>query len=77
MGQEVGVHQMQLTKNECCSAMRTFPTLVFGYVADAAFVRKCSGVFFAVQWGSPEQPFKSAFKQQTQTVSRCEEIRFV
>ena len=50
------------------SAKRTFPTLVFGHVADAAFVRCHSAVLFAVQWVSPEQPYKSAFRHQSQTV---------
>lgn len=46
----------------------TFPTLVFGHVADAAFVCSRSGVLFAVQWTLPKQPFKFAFRQQSQTV---------
>lgn len=36
---------------------RTFPTLVFGHVADAAFARSCSDVTWAAQQISPNQPF--------------------
>lgn len=38
--------------------MRTLPTLMFGHVANAAFVCSCSGALFAVQRVSPKEPFK-------------------
>jgi hypothetical protein len=47
--------------------LRTFPTLMFGHVADAAFVRCCNGALFAVQRVSPEQPFKLVTHTGSQT----------
>jgi hypothetical protein len=48
--------------------MRTNPPFAVVAIADAAFVRSRSGVFFAVQRVSPKRPFKSAFRRQSQTV---------
>jgi len=50
------------------AAVWTFPTLVFGNVADAAIVRSRSDVLFAILWVSLEQPFKSTFNHQSQIV---------
>ena len=47
--------------------MRTLLTLMFWHVADAAFVRSCSGALFAVQRVSPEQPFKVVDRTVFQT----------
>ncbi len=39
-------------------AMRTFPALQLGHVADAAFARRCGTLFAASQPMSPDQSFK-------------------
>jgi hypothetical protein len=41
--------------------------LMFGHVADPAFVRCCNGALFAVQRVSPEQPFKLVTHTGSQT----------
>jgi hypothetical protein len=40
------------------SALRTFPALTFGHVADAAFLRKCSDSHLATQRISPDRSLK-------------------
>ena len=42
------------------TAMRTFQTLMFSHVADAAFVCSCGGILLAAQRISPNQPFRSS-----------------
>jgi len=42
------------------SAERTFPTLTFSHVADAAYVCSCGGTFLAAQRISPNQPFRAS-----------------
>jgi hypothetical protein len=47
-----------LLGNNLKFAVRTLSALMFGHVANAAFVRSCSGALFAVHQISPEQPFR-------------------
>ncbi len=45
----------------------TFPTLMFCYVADAAFVRWCSKSFAALQPVSPERPLNASSRYEIRT----------
>ena len=48
--------------------MRTFPTLAFGYVADAASVCICGTFVVAAQRKSPKQPLDNKDLAETETV---------
>lgn len=56
------------------SAVRTFLTLVFWHVADAAFACSCSDAPIVVRWVSSKQPLKSAFKHQTLTALSMQRV---
>jgi hypothetical protein len=49
------------------SAERTNRTRAGAAIADAAFVRNCSGAHLALQHLSPKQPFKSVTSSGSQT----------
>jgi hypothetical protein len=42
------------------AAMRTFPTLTFCHVADAAFVCSCGITLLTTQWIPPERPLRGS-----------------
>ena len=51
--------------------MRTFPTLAFDHIADAAFVRSCGGTLLATQRISPNQSFRVSKLDNSKLPLRC------
>lgn len=49
------------------TGLRTFPTLVFGDAADAAFLRTCGKPIAAAQRMSPDQSFAGDVPAGTET----------
>ena len=55
--------------------MRTFPTLTFSHVAEAAFVCSCGETLLAAQRISPNQPFRSSKLENSKLPFRCTRVQ--